>query len=184
MLISQFEFDSSKMKLIVLLLAALALINAQQVVPRRDADWPPPELLEAVKPIRDSCIAKTGVSEEAIKEFSDGQIHEDEKLKCYMNCVFHEAKVVSSDSELLNDFFYFGIKIYKKTSRLMIAETFTSRNSTTCFPTRCTTSLLIWGSAVCIQKAKLCATALSGCILVGRRLTRNITSFLEMFQNL
>lgn len=68
-----------------------------------------------MRPIHDTCVKKTGVTEgesikcnliflnsffeflllEAIKEFSDGQIHEDEKLKCYMNCVFHEAKVVS-----------------------------------------------------------------------------------------
>lgn len=83
------------MKLVVLLLALLGLTEAQQVVPRRDADWPPPELLEAIKPAHDACVAKTGVTEEAIREFSDGQIHEDEKLKCYMNCVFHETKVVS-----------------------------------------------------------------------------------------
>lgn len=37
---------------------------------------------------------------EAIKEFSDGEIHEDEKLKCYMNCIFHEAKVVDDNGEV------------------------------------------------------------------------------------
>lgn len=37
---------------------------------------------------------------EAIKEFSDGNVHEDEKLKCYMNCVFHEAKVVDDNGDL------------------------------------------------------------------------------------
>lgn len=82
------------MKLIIVF-ALIGLIYAEQVVPRRDADWPPPELLAASKPAHDACVIKTGVTEEAIKEFSDGQIHEDEKLKCYMNCVFHETKVVS-----------------------------------------------------------------------------------------
>lgn len=47
-----------------------------------------------MKPIHDICVAKTGVTEEAIKEFSDGQVHEDEKLKCYMFCVFEEAGTV------------------------------------------------------------------------------------------
>lgn len=37
---------------------------------------------------------------EAIKEFSDGEIHEDEKLKCYMDCLFKEAKVVDDNGEL------------------------------------------------------------------------------------
>lgn len=82
------------MKLLVFF-ALMGLIYAQDVVPRRDTDWPPPELLEAVKPAHDACVAKTGVTEEAIRKFSDEQIHEDEKLKCYMNCVFHETKVVS-----------------------------------------------------------------------------------------
>lgn len=82
------------MKLIVFCVL-ISLVYAQDVAPRRDADWPPPELLRAVKPAHDACVAKTGVSEEAIKEFSDGQIHDDEKLKCYMSCIFHEIEAVS-----------------------------------------------------------------------------------------
>uniref|UniRef100_A0A1B0DFK8 Odorant binding protein n=1 Tax=Phlebotomus papatasi TaxID=29031 RepID=A0A1B0DFK8_PHLPP len=34
------------------------------------------------------------VSKEHIKEFSDGEPIEDEALKCYMNCLFHEVEVV------------------------------------------------------------------------------------------
>lgn len=26
----------------------------------------------------------------AIKEFSDGEVHEDPALKCFMSCLFHE----------------------------------------------------------------------------------------------
>lgn len=37
---------------------------------------------------------------EAIKKFSDEEIHEDEKLKCYMNCLFHEAKVVDDNGDV------------------------------------------------------------------------------------
>lgn len=37
---------------------------------------------------------------EAIREFSDGEIHEDEKLKCYMDCLFKEARVVDENGEL------------------------------------------------------------------------------------
>lgn len=37
---------------------------------------------------------------EAIKEFSDGEIHEDPALKCYMNCLFHEVNIVDDDGEL------------------------------------------------------------------------------------
>lgn len=37
---------------------------------------------------------------EAIKEFSDGQIHEDEALKCYMNCIFHEANVMDENGDV------------------------------------------------------------------------------------
>lgn len=37
---------------------------------------------------------------EAIREFSDGQIHEDEKLKCYMGCAFHESGLVDDDGKV------------------------------------------------------------------------------------
>lgn len=81
--------------LVVVFIGLFSLIFAQDVVPRRDADWPPPELVEALRPIHKVCVQKTGVTEEAITEFSDGKHHEDDKLKCYMNCVFHESRVVS-----------------------------------------------------------------------------------------
>ena len=38
-------------------------------------------------------------STEAITSFSDGAIHEDELLKCYMNCLFHEYEVVDDNGE-------------------------------------------------------------------------------------
>ncbi|KAJ6642869.1 General odorant-binding protein 83a [Pseudolycoriella hygida] len=63
-------------------------------------EWPPPALVKYLKPMHDTCVGKTGVSEEAIKKFSDVEVHEDEKLKCYMNCLFHEAKVVDENGEL------------------------------------------------------------------------------------
>lgn len=37
---------------------------------------------------------------EAIREFSDGHIHEDEALKCYMDCLFKEAHVVDEKGDL------------------------------------------------------------------------------------
>lgn len=70
------------MKQFILITFLIASIYAQ--APRRDAEYPPPEILEALKPAHDACVKKTGVTEEAIKEFSDGKIHEDENLKCYM----------------------------------------------------------------------------------------------------
>lgn len=71
------------MKFVVIVLTSVIVAIFAQA-PRRDADYPPPELLEALKPVHDACVVKTGVTEEAIREFSDGKIHEDEKLKCYM----------------------------------------------------------------------------------------------------
>ncbi|XP_058060814.1 pheromone-binding protein-related protein 6-like [Anopheles bellator] len=86
-----------------LLALALALIAAQHRVngdePRRDADYPPPELLEQMKPMHDACVAETGASEDAIKRFSDQDIHEDNRLKCYMDCLFRQAGVVNDKGE-------------------------------------------------------------------------------------
>lgn len=36
--------------------------------PRRDAEYPPPELLEALRPLHDTCVAKTGVTDGERKE--------------------------------------------------------------------------------------------------------------------
>lgn len=36
---------------------------------------------------------------EAIQRFSDVEVHENEPLKCYMNCLFHEFKMVDDDGE-------------------------------------------------------------------------------------
>lgn len=37
---------------------------------------------------------------EAIKEFSDGEIHDDANLKCYMHCIFVEANAVDEHGEV------------------------------------------------------------------------------------
>nr|BAN59718.1 odorant-binding protein [Delia antiqua]BAS69449.1 odorant-binding protein 10 [Delia platura] len=68
--------------------------------PRRDENYPPPDFLKRFSIIHDVCVEKTGVTEDAIKEFSDGEIHEDPALKCYMNCLFHEVNVVDDNGEL------------------------------------------------------------------------------------
>lgn len=72
------------LKLLILSIFAIIAIALAQVAPRRDDTYPPRELLEALKPIHEICVKKTGTTEEAIKEFSDGKIHEDDNIKCYM----------------------------------------------------------------------------------------------------
>lgn len=145
------------MKLIVFC-ALIGLIAAQEVTPRRDENWPPPELLRAVKPAHDACVAKTGVSEEAIKEFSDGKIHDDEKLKCYMGCIFEQIEVVCASDHLKKvEKFYDS-----RTFRLTMTAMSTSRSSTTPFRTLCTTLLCTWANVVSIHKARTYARRLSG----------------------
>lgn len=39
-------------------------------------------------------------STDLIKEFSDGEIVDDENLKCYMNCLFHEMDVVHDNGNV------------------------------------------------------------------------------------
>lgn len=62
--------------------------------------WPPPQFIAVIDPIKHSCRDKTGVSEEAIKEFSDGEIHDDPKLKCYMQCIFEKIDAVDENGDL------------------------------------------------------------------------------------
>nr|QYL00041.1 OBP15 [Eupeodes corollae] len=83
---------------VILICGFCGSIQGQQ--PRRDDEWPPKGILAMIKPITESCVKKTGVTQEAIREFSDGEIHEDEALKCYMNCIFHEFEVVDENGDV------------------------------------------------------------------------------------
>lgn len=53
------------MKLVTFVFAALLCCSMTlgDTTPRRDAEYPPPELLEALKPLHDICLGKTGVTE-------------------------------------------------------------------------------------------------------------------------
>lgn len=46
-------------------------------------------------------------------QFSDGEIHDDEKLKCYMSCIFHEAKVVDDEGHLHLEKLVSGIEAFE-----------------------------------------------------------------------
>lgn len=46
---------------------------------------------------------------ESIKEFSDGQVHEDAKMKCYMNCLFHYFGLVDDAGEVHFDTIQFHV---------------------------------------------------------------------------
>ncbi|XP_055382657.1 general odorant-binding protein 83a-like [Condylostylus longicornis] len=85
---------------LAILWASNGIYDCQKVEPRRDDEYPPPELIKILRPVHDSCIQKTGATEEAIKQFSDGEIHDDPKLKCYMYCVFEETDVLHDDGEV------------------------------------------------------------------------------------
>lgn len=89
-------------KLLILSIFAIIAIALAQVTPRRDSEYPPPELLQVLKPVHDICVKKTGTTEEAIKEFSDGKIHEDDNIKCYM---VRESFYVSSANFISCDLF-------------------------------------------------------------------------------
>jgi hypothetical protein len=47
------------------------------------------------------CVENTGVSLDAIKRFSDGPVafDDDEKLKCYMHCMFHETGMLQDNGD-------------------------------------------------------------------------------------
>lgn len=52
------------MKLLIATIVSVALVLCAQAVDlRRDEHYPPPELLAALKPIHDVCVAKTGVTD-------------------------------------------------------------------------------------------------------------------------
>ncbi|XP_062538792.1 pheromone-binding protein-related protein 6-like [Armigeres subalbatus] len=85
----------------VVLIEAMLTLASDIPAPRRDAEYPPPYVLEASKKPHKMCVANTGVSEEAIVRFSDGDLFEDdEKLKCYMQCLFEKFRFTDDKGEL------------------------------------------------------------------------------------
>ncbi|XP_031628634.1 pheromone-binding protein-related protein 6-like isoform X2 [Contarinia nasturtii] len=74
--------------------------TAMAVEVRRDEKWPPKMLLQWFLPAAKECKERTGVSEEAIKEFDSGEIHDDAALKCYMYCVFEVLELINDQGQL------------------------------------------------------------------------------------
>ncbi|EDW14675.2 general odorant-binding protein 83a [Drosophila mojavensis] len=104
MALSDFGQNRGRRPVAACLLIALSLVFSEALLSpalaQRDEDYPPRNVLKMSKLFHDICVEQTGVSEAAIKEFSDGEIHDDEKLKCYMNCLFHEFEVVDDDGDV------------------------------------------------------------------------------------
>lgn len=85
----------------VVLLEVMLTLASDKPIPRRDAEYPPAYVLEISKKPHKMCVASTGVSEDAIKRFSDEDIFEDdEKLKCYMQCLFEKFRYTDDKGEL------------------------------------------------------------------------------------
>ena len=63
--------------------------------------YPPQIAYELAVVPRKICIERTGVDENSIKQFSDGPVpfDNDEKLKCYMSCMFNETGSADENGE-------------------------------------------------------------------------------------
>uniref|UniRef100_A0A1L8DPG7 Putative odorant-binding protein 1 n=2 Tax=Nyssomyia neivai TaxID=330878 RepID=A0A1L8DPG7_9DIPT len=84
-------------RLVIVLILFLYRLEARPQSPRRDEMYPPRDVLEEYRPMRQQCMAESGATELIVEEFSNGD-HlspiDDRALKCYMNCIFHKAEVV------------------------------------------------------------------------------------------
>ncbi|KAJ6637804.1 Pheromone-binding protein-related protein 6 [Pseudolycoriella hygida] len=70
------------------------ILRSQSQIPK----YPPPELLVKWKPF--ITIKINLLVSDMIKEFSEGETVDDENLKCYMNCMFHEMEVVHDNGNV------------------------------------------------------------------------------------
>nr|AXY87869.1 odorant binding protein 10 [Subpsaltria yangi] len=58
------------------------------------------EMQQVAKLLHDNCVGEVGVDEALITQTQDGSFAEDDKLKCYMKCVFSQLAVLSDDGEI------------------------------------------------------------------------------------
>ncbi|CAH0552185.1 unnamed protein product [Brassicogethes aeneus] len=57
------------------------------------------ETQDMVKTLHETCIKEVGVDEEIVNKVIDGNLSEDDKLKCYMKCVMVEGGVMDEKGE-------------------------------------------------------------------------------------
>nr|QLQ34534.1 odorant binding protein 3 [Callosobruchus chinensis] len=55
------------------------------------------EMKDLMDNLHKTCIANTGVDEARIADANQGRFEDDEKLKCYMRCVFDEVGLFEGD---------------------------------------------------------------------------------------
>ncbi|XP_012278868.1 general odorant-binding protein 83a [Orussus abietinus] len=60
----------------------------------------PEELKEAGKQAHDICVKKTGAQEEHIANAMKGEFAEDEKFKCYLNCILEQFNLLKEDDTI------------------------------------------------------------------------------------
>ncbi|XP_031630853.1 pheromone-binding protein-related protein 6-like [Contarinia nasturtii] len=80
-------------------LLQLGQLNAREVL--RNDEWPTPELLKFLAPIRKKCQAQIGISDEAIKEYDVGDsLDAKQSVKCYMACIFRESNAIAPNGDV------------------------------------------------------------------------------------
>ncbi|XP_055627816.1 general odorant-binding protein 83a-like [Toxorhynchites rutilus septentrionalis] len=72
-----------------------------EAAPQREPNFPPASLIEMTADKHRSCVDETGVSEDSIARFNGPEIFDDdERLKCYMDCMFRRFNVTDPDGEV------------------------------------------------------------------------------------
>lgn len=67
---------------------------------QRAPDFPPASLIELTVASRKVCVDETGVTEDSIARFNNEPevFDDDERLKCYMDCMFRQFNVTKPDT--------------------------------------------------------------------------------------
>ncbi|XP_055524378.1 pheromone-binding protein-related protein 6-like [Wyeomyia smithii] len=75
-----------------------ALIAAH---PQRAPEFPPASLIERTTDQHRKCVDETGVSEDSIARFNGPEVFDDdERLKCYMECLFRNFNVTKPNGDV------------------------------------------------------------------------------------
>ncbi|XP_018576270.1 general odorant-binding protein 83a-like isoform X1 [Anoplophora glabripennis] len=58
------------------------------------------EMKDLLDSLHAQCLSDSGVNEELISKAQKGEFEEDEKLKCYMRCIFDETGLFGDDGKI------------------------------------------------------------------------------------
>nr|QHN69066.1 odorant binding protein 9 [Sirex nitobei] len=90
-----------KLRLVIILTLCFQTILIRAKLP----DWAPPDIIELVAEDKKRCMDEHKVDQATIDKADNGDIPNEQNIKCYMHCMMESFSVVDEDGEIEEETF-------------------------------------------------------------------------------